>query len=72
MPDPAPRLSPSTPAEDFEAAFRFNIEGVVETLEKLAPYFDSVEDLVESLKLALTNDGHMRFLTNKLIKQKRR
>ena len=47
---------------DPSEAFRFGLEGVVEIAERLKPFCNTVEELVDMCKLALTNEGQFRLL----------
>lgn len=70
MEQTAPKLNQVTP-EDIEASFRSSLQDVIEVAKRLSPHCESVDDLVELLELALTNDGQLRFVMGKVAKRKR-
>jgi hypothetical protein len=69
MAEPAMKLSRE---DDVEVRFRSALQDVLETTRKLAPYFNSVDDLVDSLELALVSDGQLRLLMNKVLPRQKR
>jgi hypothetical protein len=71
MAEVAPRPhNPSEPVSE-EAAFRESLADVIVVLESMAPNFERVDDLVDSLKLSLENDGLLRMFLGKVTKRKR-
>lgn len=64
MAEPSKNAPP--PPEDVEAEFQSSLEDVIAVLEKLERYFDTPKDLLESLRLAMMNKGHLRFLLDRI------
>ena len=58
--------------DDFDTKFRGALQDVLETTRKLAPYCNSVDDLIDMLELALTNDGQLRMVIGKIIPRQKR
>lgn len=58
--------------DDFDTKFRGALQDVLETTRKLAPYCNSVDDLIDMLELALTNDGQLRMVMGKIIPRQKR
>ena len=52
---------PPSPAE-IEASFRQTLDDLVPVLQKAATYCGTVEDLLGMVRLALKNDGQLRWL----------
>lgn len=71
MPAEQPQMRAMT-ADDIEASFRSSLKDVVEIAEKLAPHCKSVDELVDMLKLAIENDGQLRFLMGRVIPRPKR
>lgn len=49
--------------------FRSSLEDIIAISEKLASVCESIEDLVEICKLALTNDGQLKIIMNLVTKK---
>lgn len=54
-----------------EESFRKALEDVVAISERLAPLCPGTEDLTELCKLALTNDGQLALLMDKMTQTRR-
>ncbi len=59
-------------ADDIESSFRSSLKDVVEIAEKLAPHCKSVDEFVEMVRLAIENDGQLRFLMGRVIPRPKR
>ena len=56
-------------ATSVNDSFRSSLEDIVAISEKLSPVCDSISDLVEMCKLALTNDGQLNLIMNLVTKK---
>lgn len=64
MAEPALKAAPTD--TDVEADFQSSLEDVIAVLERLERHFDSTKELLESLRLASVNRGHLRFLLDRV------
>ncbi len=73
MSNEAPRLAtPPEKPEDVELRFRASLEDTIEVLEKLSPFTSSVDEMIETLKLAVDNATQLRLIMGKILKHTRR
>lgn len=61
MPLPEDRVA------EAEASFRADLESVIAVAEKLGAHCPTIEDLVETCKLALTSPSQNRFLLSLML-----
>ena len=69
MDEPTTKMSRE---EELEKRFRDALRDVLETTRKMAPYFSSVDDLVDAMELALVSDGQLRLLMGKVLSRQKR
>ena len=69
MSEPAVKINRE---DDVETRFRDALKDVLETVRKLAPYFNTVDDLADALEMALVSDGQLRMILGKVIGKPKR
>ena len=76
MPEPQHQTVPISGKEptqaEQEAAFRDSLRDVIVILKTNAPFYMTVDDLIDTLELALDNDGLLRLLLDKATKRPKR
>jgi hypothetical protein len=57
----------NTPANTSEQQFRESLKDVLVTIEKLSDYCVTPQEMYEMVNLAITSDGQLRILAEKVL-----
>lgn len=55
--------------EEIEEKFKEEIDGLIQIAQKLAPYCQTIEEMVEMLDLAKVNPGQLRLIITLVTQQ---